>query len=334
MLWAITPEGKSSNLGEVLLDGDHSKLSVTTSLQTFGLIVTAEPYFAVSSPSDAVVMENVVLPETTGTIQQMNASYQRVGLDIYRYDVARVSASYPKSKYPTVLELNEARNAVEIARNAGAPQYASDAFSKAQASLNQAELLMASGHDRKTLIQSARDAVQNAADAVRISIQARQDQEAAQERAAAAQRTAQAQADAARAPAAQQGSRKNWHASAPNSRSNRRKRRLSKRRPRPRKTPQLARRRTPHARRPKRRRSSNSRPPPPLSSVVAARGRGTSRTRTRTTSRQLARAIQSRASDHRHPARPERTSRTCSLPPANMICSRPLAKRSRNSQES
>lgn len=204
VLWAITPEGKSSNLGEVLLDGDHSKLSVTTSLQTFGLIVTAEPYFAVSSPSDAVVMENVVLPETTGTIQQMNASYQRLGLDIYRYDVTRVSASYPKSKYPTVLELNEARNAVEIARYTGAPQYASDAFSKAQASLNQAELLMASGHDRKTLIQSARDAVQNSADAVRISIQARQDQEAAQERAAAAQRTAQAQADAARASAAQQ----------------------------------------------------------------------------------------------------------------------------------
>ena len=70
VLWAITPEGKSNNLGEILLDGDKSKISVTTSLQTFGLIVTAEPYFAVSTPSNAVVLENIVVPGTVGTIEQ------------------------------------------------------------------------------------------------------------------------------------------------------------------------------------------------------------------------------------------------------------------------
>jgi outer membrane protein OmpA-like peptidoglycan-associated protein len=204
VLWAITPEGKANNLGEILLDGDHSKISVTTSLQTFGLIVTAEPYFAVSEPSDAVVLENVVLPGTTGTIDQMNANYQRLGKEVYRYDFARVSASYPQSKYPTVLELNEARNAVAIARAAGAAQYASGAFNNAVASLTQAEQLMASGHDRKSLIQSSRDAVQNAADATRISLQARQDEVDAQERDAAARRTAEAQAAAASAAAAQQ----------------------------------------------------------------------------------------------------------------------------------
>jgi hypothetical protein len=74
VIWAITPEGKANNLGELLLDGGKAKLSVTTSLQTFGLIVTAEPYYAVSEPSDAVVLENVVVPGTSGTIQQMNAN--------------------------------------------------------------------------------------------------------------------------------------------------------------------------------------------------------------------------------------------------------------------
>lgn len=204
VLWAITPEGKANNLGEVLLDGNKSKISVTTSLQTFGMIVTAEPYFAVSEPSDAVVLENVILAETTGTMQQMNASYQRLGRGFYSYDVARASASYPKSKSPTPLDLDEARNAVEIARAVSAAQYAPDAFAKAQESLSQAEQLMASKGDRKILIQSARDAVQNAADARRIALQAMQNEADAAERAAAARRTADAQAAAANAAASQQ----------------------------------------------------------------------------------------------------------------------------------
>ena len=202
VLWAITPEGKANNLGELLLDGSKSKISVTTSLQTFGMIVTAEPYFAVSEPSDAVVLANVLLPATTGTMEQMNASYRHLGPGQYVYDFARASAAYPKSEAP--LELDEARNAVEIARAAGAAQYASDAFAKAQASLSQAEQLMASKGDRKMLIQSARDAVQNAADARRIAVQAEQNEADAEERAAAARRTADAQAAAANAAASQQ----------------------------------------------------------------------------------------------------------------------------------
>jgi outer membrane protein OmpA-like peptidoglycan-associated protein len=204
VIWAITPEGKANNLGEVLLDGNKSKISVTTSLQTFGMIVTAEPYFAVSEPSDAVVLSNTLLPETTGTMEQMNVSYQRVGRGIYTYDFARVSASYPKPKGPTPLELEEARNAVEIARSVGAAHYAADAFNKAAASLSQAEQLMASRGDRKMLIQSARDAVQNAADARHLAVQAMQAESDAAERDAAARRTAAAQAAAANAAAGQQ----------------------------------------------------------------------------------------------------------------------------------
>ena len=199
VLWAITPEGKANNLGELLLNGNKSKLSVTTSLQTFGMIVTAEPYFAASEPSDAVVLENVILPQTTGTIQQMHANYQRVGHEQYVYDFARASASY--SKNPAPLELEEARNAVEIARAAGAAQYASSAFSKAQMSLTEADELMAHKGNRSRLIQDARDAVQNAADARKIAVQAQVDEAAAEQRAAATRRTAEAQAAAANSAA-------------------------------------------------------------------------------------------------------------------------------------
>src|SRR6516164_8043987 len=70
VLWGVTPEGRPANLGEVVLQGDHAKLLATTDLQTFGLIVTAEPYFAVTQPSDVVVAENFVRTDTSGTIEQ------------------------------------------------------------------------------------------------------------------------------------------------------------------------------------------------------------------------------------------------------------------------
>ncbi len=76
VLWAITPEGRTANLGEVLLNGTKSKLDVTTELQVFGLVVTAEPYFAVTQPSDLVVMENVVRADTKGKIEEIDAKYE------------------------------------------------------------------------------------------------------------------------------------------------------------------------------------------------------------------------------------------------------------------
>lgn len=203
VLWAITPEGKTNNLGEVLLNGATSKIQVTTSLQTFGLIVSAEPYFAVNVPSNVVVLENVVVPGTSGTIEQVTAKYELLDRGQYTYDVSQGNQNIAlKTNVP--LEVFEARNAVAIARSIGAQQYASDAFSKAQGSLNDAETLLAQKGDRKRAIQSARDAVQNAADARQISIRRIEDENANQEKAAEAQRTAQAQAETAAAAASQQ----------------------------------------------------------------------------------------------------------------------------------
>src|SRR5258708_3339823 len=166
------------------------------------MIVTAEPYYAVSEPSDAVVLENVVRSETRGTIQQMSANYRSLGRGQYGYDVAGASQSYPKSKVP--IELEEARNAVQIAKSTGAREYAPDAFDKAKESLAEAEAVLRRKGDKKQVVQSARDAVQNAADARRIAIKRVEDQQVASEKAAEAQRIAQAQAEASNATARQQ----------------------------------------------------------------------------------------------------------------------------------
>ena len=204
VLWAITPEGKSNNLGEILLDGDKSKIDVTTSLQTFGLIVTAEPYFAVSQPSNVVVLQNVVLPETSGTIDQAPASYQLLDRGAYSYEVSKTSGNLSRSDNKVPLELFEAQNAVQIAINAGAQKYAPDALNKAQISLTQAQNLLARNGNSKLIIQASRDAVQNAADARHIAVQRQEDERMAQERADAAQREADAKARADAAAASQQ----------------------------------------------------------------------------------------------------------------------------------
>ena len=204
VLWAITPEGKSNNLGEILLNGDKSKIDVTTSLQTFGLIVTAEPYFAVSQPSNVVVLQNVVLSGTTGTVEQAPANYQLLDRGAYSYKASSTGARLSKSDSKVPLELFEAQNAVQIAINSGAQKYAPDALNKAQESLSQAQNLLAKKGDNKLIVQASRDAVQNAADARHIALDRQEDERVAQERADAAKREADAKARADAAAASQQ----------------------------------------------------------------------------------------------------------------------------------
>src|SRR3989454_12365108 len=118
VMWAITPEGRATNLGEVLLNGGKSKLDATTELQSFGLIITAEPYFAVTQPSDVVVMENFVRHDTTGTIEEVDAKYELLQRGQYVMNVTPDSLAYRDRSVP--LQLQEARNAIAIARAVGA----------------------------------------------------------------------------------------------------------------------------------------------------------------------------------------------------------------------
>jgi outer membrane protein OmpA-like peptidoglycan-associated protein len=205
VLWAITPEGKPNNLGEVLLDGTNSKLFATTNLQSFGMIVTAEPYFAVNTPSDVVVLDNQVRPDTRGTFQPINANYNLIQRGSYTYDMTKMQNSVVTLSPKVPLEVYEARNAVQIAMNSGAQQYAPDALSKAQTSLANAEgMLSRKGSDKKSIIQSARDAVQNAADARTIALRRANEAKIAADQAAAAAATAAAQAQQQQEAAARQ----------------------------------------------------------------------------------------------------------------------------------
>jgi outer membrane protein OmpA-like peptidoglycan-associated protein len=185
VLWAITPEGKPNNLGELLLDGDKSKLTATTNLQTFGMIVTAEPYFAVSMPSDVVVLENVVRADTVGTAERVTANYELMQRGGYTYDMTKAREPITDFSANVPLEIYEARNAVSIAQSAGADTLAPDAFQKAVSSLGNADNLLAKKASRKEVIAAARDAVQTAADARAIALQRAAQQKAAAEQAAA-----------------------------------------------------------------------------------------------------------------------------------------------------
>jgi outer membrane protein OmpA-like peptidoglycan-associated protein len=192
VLWAVTPEGRAENIGELALSGDHSSLQATSSLQVFGLIVTAEPYFAVTQPSDVVVMENFVRNDTTGTIEQVDAKYEL--LQRGQYILNRGSYQPVKINPKGPLQLAEAENAVEIARLAGAEHYAADTFQKATIALQNAEGFTV-GHGGKAIETTAREAAQMAEDARIITFRKMHEEQLAQQKAAAEQDRATAQAE-------------------------------------------------------------------------------------------------------------------------------------------
>jgi len=178
VLWGITPEGRTERLGEVTLrDADDTKagLYATTDLASFGMIVTAEPYFSVSRPSDVVVMENIVRDDTTGTMQNIDAKYELFKRGMYSRNVPVTNLKAITSDVKTPLQLREARQAIAIAKAQGADTYAADTMRKAQEDLINAEGF-ARTKDLKKLETSAREATQMAEDARRISLQKQADE--------------------------------------------------------------------------------------------------------------------------------------------------------------
>lgn len=198
VLWGITPEGRATNLGEVVLEGDHARLLSTTDLQAFGLIVTAEPYFSVTQPSDVVVAENFLRDDTAGTIEQVDAKYELLERGEYVMDRGHYQPIRIDPKGP--LQLAEAQNAVEIARLAGADRYAPDTLQKAQLDVQNAMGFLSQGN-RKESETDAREAAQMAEDARIITIRKERAEELANERTASADREAAAQAAAQQAQA-------------------------------------------------------------------------------------------------------------------------------------
>jgi outer membrane protein OmpA-like peptidoglycan-associated protein len=185
VLWAVTPEGRATNLGEIQINGDDAEIKVTTELQAFGLIVTAEPYFAVTQPSDVVVMENVVRGGTEGSVEVIQAKYELLkrGSYLMNRDAAqlRLKALEPGSP----LDLAQARNAVALARLAGADRFAEDTFNKAAGLLATAESAREKKQRGNAVMMPARQAAQTAEDARLIALQRQEDAYVAEERARA-----------------------------------------------------------------------------------------------------------------------------------------------------
>ena len=196
ILWAISPEGRAVNLGEVLLGGNHrSKVKVTTDLQAFALIVTAEPYYAVREPSNVVVLENVVREDTKGTTEEVNAKYELMERGSYIPTGYKFDPVILNTKLP--LEFFEARNALRIAQAEGAEQYAGDSYQHAVQLMNSVDEDATRKHiDRKPLIAVAREAVQTAEDARAVAVKKMDDVRRDDERQAAADAQAQTQAQA------------------------------------------------------------------------------------------------------------------------------------------
>jgi outer membrane protein OmpA-like peptidoglycan-associated protein len=185
VVWAITPEGRAENLGELQLKGNRSSLKASTGLQGFGLIVTAEPYFAVSQPSDTVVMEGVVGSGTRGVIQPVDAKFELLGRGEY-VKMAPADSLPPITMDPRgVLQVYEAVNAVNIAKAAGAEKYAPDEFRRAQTELQNAQGFLGKGKDKRRAETAARSAVQTAEDARLLTLRKIDEERQANERAAA-----------------------------------------------------------------------------------------------------------------------------------------------------
>jgi outer membrane protein OmpA-like peptidoglycan-associated protein len=196
VLWAISPEGRPVNIGEVLVGSNHrSKLDVTTDLQAFALIVTAEPYYAVRRPSNVVILENSIRSDTVGATEVVDAKYELIDRGGYiptgyNFDPVVLNAKLP-------LEFFEARNAVRIAQSAGAERYAAPSYEKAVNEMSQADALATSRHeDKKSLISLSREVVQTAEDAREISVKQIDEERAAAERTAGANREAEDKARA------------------------------------------------------------------------------------------------------------------------------------------
>jgi outer membrane protein OmpA-like peptidoglycan-associated protein len=198
VFWAVSPQGRAENLGEVIVKNGTAHVKAVTDMQTFGMIVTAEPYFAVTQPGNMVVLENT-LP-ASGQVENITATYELLGRGVYSSSNTKIENAIFGIDPKTPRELFEARNAVRIARNASNGKYALSSLAKAEQQLSVAEEAYRSKRDRKTVESTARDAVETSEEVrvMAVKLKAEEDAQAriAAEKKAAEEREAKARADA------------------------------------------------------------------------------------------------------------------------------------------
>ncbi|MGB2675539.1 MAG: OmpA family protein [Candidatus Acidiferrum sp.] len=201
VLWAVSPQGRAVNLGEIVLKNGSGEVKAITDMQTFGMIVTAEPYFAVTQPGNTVVLENVFGPATLGKVENIDASYELLGRGIYSSSNTKIENAIFGIDRKTPLELFEARNAVRIAHIALADKYAAATLAKAEQQLRNAEEVYARKSDKKSVEAAARETVGTAEEARVMAVKQKAEEDAqakiAADKKAAEEREAKARADAA-----------------------------------------------------------------------------------------------------------------------------------------
>ena len=197
VLWAISPDGRPSNIGEMVEKDGKAELKTATPMQAFALIVTAEPDFAVSVPSDLVVAQNLIRSDTKGRVESVDVNYHVIPRDRYNSQVQPIQEPVYGVDKKAPLSLLEARNAVRIARDAKADQYAGSTFQRAQASLDQAEDYYRRKQGSGPIDTVAREAVQSAEEARVIALRAEEQARVQQRQREAEEQAAQAQALAA-----------------------------------------------------------------------------------------------------------------------------------------
>ena len=195
VLWAVSPQGRAVNLGELALKNGAGQVKAITDMQTFGMIVTAEPYFAVTQPGNMVVLENTFGPATQGKVENIDAQYELLGRGIYSSSNTKIENAIFGIDRKTPLELFEARNAVRIARIAQAEKYAASSLAKAEEQLKSAEEAYSRKSDKKSVSAAAREVVETAEEA-RVMAVKQKAEEDAQAKAAADKKAAEEQAAA------------------------------------------------------------------------------------------------------------------------------------------
>ena len=190
VLWAVSPQGRPVNLGEVTLDKGNAHVKAFTDLQTFGMIVTAEPYFAVTTPGNMVVMESAPV---TGAGENIETKYDLVSRGTYSSTNTHIQDAIFGIDPKTPLELFEARNAMRIARIAADDKYAAFIISKAGQQLLNAEGLYRQKAKKEAVEAAAKEATETAEEARLMAVKQKSEDEA---QAAAAAREAKARADA------------------------------------------------------------------------------------------------------------------------------------------
>ena len=200
VLWAVSPQGRAESLGELVVQHGNARLKAATEMETFGMVITAEPYFAVSQPGNTVVAESVA-PEGMAQGENIEARYELVGKGTYTAANQKIQNAIFGIDRTTPMQLFEARNAVRIAHIAAGEKYATSILAKADQQLMQAEIAYRQKQGKPAIESAARETAQTSEEARVMAVKQRAEDEAqaksAAEKAAAEEREAQARSDAA-----------------------------------------------------------------------------------------------------------------------------------------